>query len=463
MPFRLELENDRLVCKVSWEVAGDRAEKPSKQDIIDLIQHKGIKEVETSTIDKAYSIFIEKGKLKDFVLKKGNIPSPPKDGIVKWLFDSASGKIHAGKVETKGTIDYRERRNFVEVNKEQLLGTWTPPVPGKPGEDVFGEPIQPLNPKKNQIIPGKNVRLSENETKCFSNIMGHVLTVGFRVSVDKMYRLEGDVDFKTGNIHFPGNIQIDGNVKEKFIVEAKGDIMIEGMVENAEVRATGNIIVNKGITRNSKVISENDLEVEFIQDSYVECGGKLTVKKSIVKSMVNADEDIIITELHGSNGIVGGTVNAGYDVSSYGVGTVLGVQTKVSAGRNCKLYLRFKQLLSDVEKAHTNIKRFKYFLELMKTRSDGKITDVEKKKQGKIETAMATQENELAAVMKELDEVKSEADRYISAKVKVFGTTHEGAEISIWETKITVEQTLEKSMFLLDHENNRVISKPLII
>lgn len=463
MPFRIEVDKDRLVCKVSWEASGDRSDKPSKQDLIDLIQHKEIKEVETSNIDKAYSMFIEKGKLKDFVLKKGKLPTPPKDGIVKWLFDSASGEIHAGKVEKKGTIDYRERRNFVEVNKEQLLGTWTPPVPGTPGEDVFGEPVQPLNPKKNKILPGKNVKLSEDETKCYSNIMGHVLTTGFRVSVDKMYMVEGHVDFKTGNIHFPGNVQISGDVKEKFIVEAKGDIVIEGIVENAEVRATGNIIVNKGIIRNSRVITEGDLEVEFIQDSYVECGGKLTVKKSIVKSMANANEDIIITSLHGSNGIVGGVVNAGYGISTYGVGTVLGVQTKVNAGRNSKLYLRFKQLLSDVEKANANIKRFKYFIELMKARSDEKIADVEKKKQEKIEKAMAMQKSELAAVMKELDEVKSEADRYISAKVKVFGTTHEGVEISIWGTKITVEQTLEKSMFFLDHENNRVINKPLNI
>lgn len=463
MPFRIEVDNDRLVCKVSWEASGDRSDKPSKQDIIDLIQHKGIKEVETSNIDKTYSMFIKKGKLKDFVLKKGKIPSPPKDGIVKWLFDPASEEIQAGKVKKEGTIDYRERRNFVEVNTNQLLGTWTPPVQGTPGEDVFGEPIQPLNPKKNKIIPGKYVRLSEDETKCFSNIMGHVLTAGFRVSVDRMYRVEGHVDFKTGNIHFPGNVQIDGNVKEKFIVEAKGDIVIEGIVENAEVRATGSIFIKRGIIRNSRIIAEGDIEAEFIQDSYVECGGKLTVKKAIVKSMVNANEDIIITSMYGSNGIVGGVVNAGYDISTYNVGTVLGVQTKASAGRNSKLYLRFKQLLSDVEKANENIKRFKYFIELMKARSDEKNTDVEKRKQEKIEKALAIQKDELAAVMKELDEVKSEVDRYISAKVKVFGTTHEGAEISIWGTKMIIEQTIKKSMFLLDHEENRVIKKPLNI
>jgi len=276
-----------------------------------------------------------------------------------------------------------------------------------------------------------------------------------------LLKVEGNVDFHTGNIHFPGDVEISGNVEERFIVEAKGDIMINGIVENAEVRATGNIIVKKGIIRNSRIIAGKKLETEFIQDSYTECGGNLIVHKSIVKSIINASEDITVTSMYGSNGIVGGAVNAGYDISTYCIGTELGVQTKVGAGRNNKLFLHYKKLVSNGLKAKANIKRFKKVIELMKAGSDKKISSMEKIKQEKIERALAEQKNEFDSIIKELEEIKSQAEKFTTAKVKVFGTAHEGAEISIWGIMMHLEKSVIKSVFFFDRENNVVTYKPL--
>ena len=462
MPFRIEVDKSRLTCKVSWEKSLDEEELPTREDLISLIESKSIKGVDPAVIDKAYDTLVKKGKLEDFLLAQGTPPTPPKDGVVEWLFDTKSEEIHAGKMEKAGRIDYRERRDFVEVDKDQLLGTWTPPVLGQPGEDVFREPLQPTNPKENNIILGKNVRLTDDGTQCYSDIRGHVFVAGLKVGVDKMYKVEGNVDFNTGNIHFPGNVEVNGNVEEKFIVEAKGDIVINGIVENAEIRSTGNIVVKKGIIRNSRITADGDLEADFIQDSYAECGGKIVVKKSIVKSIINANEDITVTSMCGSNGIIGGEVNAGYDISTYCIGTEIGVRTKVSAGRNNKLFLHYKQLVSDGLKAKDNIKRFKKVLELIKTRSGEKITNAEKIKQEKIEEVLVSEKSVLDSIIKELVEIKSQGDKFTTAKVKVFGTANEGTEISICGIKTHVErESIKKCVFFFDKENNVITHKPI--
>ncbi len=481
MPFLVEVSEDRLICKVSWDSSGGGEKKPASEkekpgsdkekpatekvkptrdDLVKLINSKGIKLSDPSLIDKAFGTLVKEGKLKDFILSEGKPTIAPRDGILKWSFDPDLEKISAGKVEG-GSIDFRERQVFVSVEKDQLLGTWEQPILGRPGLDVFGKPIKPLNPNKNKIAPGKNVKLSQDHTKCYSTIKGHVLVSGFKVSVDKLYQVDGDVDFNVGNIHFPGNVQISGDIRENFIVEAKGDVVIGGVVDSAEVRATGSILVKRGIVRDSRVIAGSDLEAEFIQDSYVECEGKLTVEKSIVKSRVNANDEIKVTNLSGANGIVGGVVNAGYGVSTFCLGSNLGVKTEVGAGKNSKLFLVKKHLESSAYQAKGNIKRFKYFIELMKTRVDEEISEADKKKLEKIEKALAAQKSEFDSLIEKLEDVNAEAAKFLNARIKVFGTAHDGLEINIWGAKLRLEVEVENSVFYLDHEKNEILYKTL--
>ena len=138
------------------------------------------------------------------------------------------------------------------------------------------------------------------------------------------------------------------------------------------------------------------------------------------------------------------------------------MRTKVSAGRNNKLFLHYKQLVSDGLKAKDNIKRFKKVLELIKTRSGEKITNAEKIKQEKIEEVLVSEKSVLDSIIKELVEIKSQGDKFTTAKVKVFGTANEGTEISICGIKTHVErESIKKCVFFFDKENNVITHKPI--
>ncbi len=107
MPFNIKVDKSGLACKVSWETNADHNEKPSKEDLINSIKLRAIKDIGPEIIDEAFDTLISEGKLEDFLLIKGTSPTPPKDGMVKWFFDLTLENIHAGKLTKKdGSIDY---------------------------------------------------------------------------------------------------------------------------------------------------------------------------------------------------------------------------------------------------------------------------------------------------------------------------------------------------------------------
>src|SRR5437762_91037 len=66
---------------------------------------------------------------------------------------------------------------------------------------------------------------------------GGVQRVGGKLTVSKLYEVDGNVDFKVGNVDFDGRVTIKGDVLPGFNVKATGDVAITGMVENASIEA----------------------------------------------------------------------------------------------------------------------------------------------------------------------------------------------------------------------------------
>ena len=70
---------------------------------------------------------------------------------------------------------------------------------------------------------------------------------GTKLSVVPVLEIKGDVGPATGNIDFVGSVLIRGRIKSGFRVVAKGDVQVERTLEDAEIKAGGNIILQRGI------------------------------------------------------------------------------------------------------------------------------------------------------------------------------------------------------------------------
>ena len=73
------------------------------------------------------------------------------------------------------------------------LATLVPIDYGTPGEDVYGNIIRPKKVRNKRLRHGKNIHLSEDGLKMYSDVSGNVTLVEDRVFVSDTYVIEGDV------------------------------------------------------------------------------------------------------------------------------------------------------------------------------------------------------------------------------------------------------------------------------
>lgn len=143
--------------------------------------------------------------------------------------------------------------------------------------------------------------------------------VGGKVFVSDVYEVPADVDNSTGNIEYSGSVTVRGNVKGGFRISAKGDIVVEGIVEDAELYAGGQIIVKRGIHGMGKGVLQagGNVLCKFIENAKVISGGYVD-SEAILHSQVDAYSDVIVDGKKGF--ITGGIIRAGNLVSAKTIG-----------------------------------------------------------------------------------------------------------------------------------------------
>jgi len=176
------------------------------------------------------------------------------------------------------TVDYKNLDYFQMVKKGQVLCEITKETAGIDGTDLYGQVIPAHKGRKPQIPAGKNTSLIEDESKLVADCDGIIKFVN-TINIDEMMHIRGNIDFSTGNINFPGDVTIDGDVSSGFSVKAGGNLIIKGVVEDAKIETVGNLVIAKGIYGGSSgdVIVGKDLRCNYIENAILHVDGDITV------------------------------------------------------------------------------------------------------------------------------------------------------------------------------------------
>lgn len=186
------------------------------------------------------------------LIAKGKEPVPGKNASLEIFF---SEQIESSFEEINGLIDYRNHSKIPSVRMNDLIARKSPLVEGEAGFDVFGNPLPAPQPKDLVLLGRQFVKIVGNEAYALKD--GRPRITGDRVkmiSITTSHVVAGDVDMKTGNVVFSGDIHIYGNVNDGMIVEALGDVYVGGNVYRATISATGSIYI-KGNTLGSQLYS----------------------------------------------------------------------------------------------------------------------------------------------------------------------------------------------------------------
>lgn len=194
-------------------------------------------------------------------------------------------------VAENGHADYKNVDNIHQVKKGDVLAVKHPAEQGAPGMDIFGNPAPAPLAKDVAFRLGSNTEVSPDGLQLLSTTGGYVFHNAGAICVGVTYTVKGNVDFKSGNLHYHGDIVILGSVTDGFIVEADGDVTVEGNVDGAEIISKeGSVTVKAAAFGHGKgrIRAKRQVRLQSVQDMEIECEGEVAVDKSLLNCKVAA-------------------------------------------------------------------------------------------------------------------------------------------------------------------------------
>ena len=333
-----------MLIRCRFYPPSDGGRKITREDITDaLTAEKVVYGVDETTID---NLLQYREDCTEYLIGKGTPPTRGKDAKIVYYFSTS--KSLKPKRNEDGTVNYRDLNLISKVEENQLIAKLIPAVPGVPGTDVRGGAIKPRDVQNLKLSYANNIRVSEDGTELYSEVTGHASLVQGKVFVSGVYEVPADVDNSIGDINYPGNVTVKGNVKSGFTIYADGNIVVEGVVEGAKLFAGGQIILQRGIHGMGKGLlsAKGNIVTKFIEGATVTSGGYVETE-SIIQSKVSANAEVNVC---GGKGFIrGGTVRASSKVSARFIGSEMGTATCVEVGVEPEKLEHFNELKEEAK------------------------------------------------------------------------------------------------------------------
>ena len=397
------------------------------------------------------------------VIAKGHPAVDGSDTHIAYTFDPEK---KPGRFHDDGSIDLRERNVVITAEEGQLLGELKAASNGEPGLTVTGEILPAKNGEKRSFKGGGNVRIEEEDgiPKFFyAEITGNVKVREDTVLMEKMFEIDGSVDYDTGNIDVPTDVYIKGSVVTGFSVKSKGSITVEGTVEpGASLYAREDIIVAKGITgQKTQVIAQGNIETKFIQNSFVLANGDIKVGGYIFNAPVRAGGSILINEAKEKRGgsIVGGEVFAGKGIEAKLLGSESTDRTLVGTRGSPQAEFRLNQHKKTIDQCNVAMLKILRTLGIQKVNTEALRSCLRRtpaiRKKATAELIRSLQEmvekkkKATEAQEKVLESIKEEIE---SSTLKISKEIFPDVMIQIGSEVENIPEKLKGQVFYLDEE-----------
>ncbi len=317
---------------------------PEIEDIKSIIIHKKIQaSVPDAEINAELQKIYESGKrkLSRILIAKG---SRPVRGNMEYYTPLMDFQKKAGEIKEDGSIDFKEIGSVLKIKTGQEILQRIAAVKAVSGMDIYGNVIPAVTERIAGYKPGTNLTASEYDSdKMVAQIDGTLKLYGRTVHVLPEVVINGNLDYKTGNIDFDGSVIIMGSVLPGFKIKASGDVTVQDSIENGIVEAAGNVSVGGGIVfipsaqeegsaTAAKVTAGGDVKARYVQNGQIEAAGNITVEDSIINSNVFSNSDINVAAKNGK--IIGGSATALYSITAKVAGAASNPVTTLTVGRN---------------------------------------------------------------------------------------------------------------------------------
>jgi uncharacterized protein (DUF342 family) len=266
---------ERLQCLV-WEQTQEEVILKFTPQTWDLKPQLTLKEVEIALKKRNVRAGIDWNLLSAALRDKKPGPhlaaqkKPAKQGEPARILQKVNfNDLNKPKLLEDGRVDFRSLDQILQVKTGQTLAIKMPHGLGEKGTELDGTELPAIPGEDLDLSGGENTLLSGDGRELTSALDGfaYIDSEG-RLSVGALFVVDGDVNFKCGNINYQGDVLIRGNVMADFVVQATGSIQIEGDVEAAQILAGANLTIDGGVfgREKAKLQAKNILRVRSAQD-----------------------------------------------------------------------------------------------------------------------------------------------------------------------------------------------------
>ncbi|HEX3011078.1 MAG TPA: FapA family protein [Syntrophomonadaceae bacterium] len=455
--IRVLVDNDRMKAYVEISVPLGSGKKCSLDDLKRaLTSNKIVYGIDDTRLHEA---LMENNWGKRLLIAEGTPPINGIDGKLIYKFPSLLERM-APKIDEKGNVDYKNLNLIHNVKAGTELVERIAPTEGKNGADVTGKSINARKGKDINLPRGKNTVSDEQGRILYAAIDGHVTVREAKVVVDSVFELKGDVDYSSGNIEFIGNILINGNVTGGFQVIAGGDIEVRGFIEGATVVAGGSIMVRGGITAGIKgmVRAAENISARFVENSRLEAGRDVLIREAIMQSYVKAGGSVKVSDKRAT--IVGGTIQAAYEVESRTLGSQLATQTIIEVGVNPQYREEYGQLLKTRTEKGRVLETLNHNLQIYQKSgiNSENMTDRKRLAIIKLLDEYKKMRQEVSAVDERIAFLETQFEQIHAARIKALEIVYPGVRITIGQAIYVVNDIMRYSQFVLEDGEVRLTS-----
>jgi len=353
------------------------------------------------------------------IIAKGKRPHDGRDGSVTFVVDVTAKPQFIAEPKEGDVVDYRSAMQVTLVGPGDVLAEIIPPTPGEAGQDVHGRVIEASPGIPARIVLGEGVE--EKDGKAVAIVAGTPSYYDDELLIRRNYILQGDVDFSTGNINFPGTVIIHGNVLEGFEVSSDENIIINGMVTSAKIKAKGYIKCAGGIQGKgrSEITAGSFVAAMYIESATVVAETDIMVTKDVLHSRISC---LGTLKLGGS--LIGGETITFKGIECSYLGSEMGVKTTVNIRKHYRQEKAKELAESVVVEANAILERTKQWANLAVLDGTGaeKLLQDQKTLQGLIQKRQLF-DTRVAQFDKQVQDMKT-------ASVKIWGMLYPDVSVA---------------------------------
>lgn len=340
-------------------------------------------------------------------------------------------------------VDFHHIHSYVMLHKGEFIGDIIPELPGVNGKNLMGEEISA--PKKiiNIFKPGRNIFVKSG--KIFSEIDGSFKIIENELIVDSVLFINTDIDYRTGDIEFTGDVHINKSIREGFNVESMKDILVEESIEPSNILCGNNLIVKHGIIGSEKytIAVKGMINALHAENVKIKGLGSISIENSVINSEIYSTDKLVVGE---KGSIIGGFYNIQNGVIAGNIGNKYGVETEIHIGVDYTIE----------EKLH-NIQETSITLTCEMNKLQMKISKSNSREdRDNIKYLFLKIKSRLNSFNNYSRMLLSRLDKNDMSKVVVMGTIYPGTHIEICHVSYTVDKKLSGVKFLLDKANGCV-------